>query len=59
MEVRWGERTVWIGPGLYRIQQLHTRDIVDVNLCLQYHNQPLSIHLDAQDRSWENEFTYR
>jgi hypothetical protein len=53
------ERTIWIGPSFYRIQQLHTRDIIDINLSLEDHNQSLPIHLDAQDRSREDEFTYR
>lgn len=53
------EHTVRIGPSLYRIQQLHTRDIINVYLGLQYHNQPFPIHLDTQHRSREYQFTYR
>jgi hypothetical protein len=40
-------RTIRIGSSFNSIQQLHTRDIIDINLGFKNHNQPLSIHLDT------------
>lgn len=48
-------RTVRVWTRLYRMQQLHCRDVVDVYLGIQHHDQPFPIHLDAQHRSGKDE----
>jgi hypothetical protein len=41
------------------MQKFHRRDVIDVDLRLEHHDEPLAVHLDAEDRGGENELADR
>ncbi len=47
--------TVWVGGRLYYVQELHIRDVVDVDLDLEDDNERLAVELDGENGGGEEE----
>lgn len=45
--------------GLDGVQELHSADVIDVDLLFQHDDKSLPVQLDSEDGSREGEFAYR